>query len=151
MQDGMSTMGMMKKDSAGMPMSSQHEMLKKRMDMMLMLMQAMLDRQSAQDHTAEKYRPLAMEGMMDNNAHAHGRRPFWKSRSAIGLLVFGLIALFLMLSEHRAHFLGVLPYLLLFSCPLMHLFMHHGHAHGHQSHPEGPALRKSGDGHEQHR
>ncbi|KVA23186.1 DUF2933 domain-containing protein [Burkholderia ubonensis] len=47
-----------------------------------------------------------------------------------GLLAFGAIALFLLLSEHRAHFLGVLPYLLLLSCPLMHLFMHHGHGHG---------------------
>ena len=30
-------------------------------------------------------------------------------------------------TEHRAHVLGILPYLLLLACPLMHLFMHHGH------------------------
>jgi hypothetical protein len=58
--------------------------------------------------------------------------PFWQSRGAIVLLGFGAIAAFLMFSEHRAHFLGVLPYLLIFVCPLMHLFMHHGH--GHQRH-----------------
>jgi hypothetical protein len=58
-------------------------------------------------------------------------RPFWKSRSAIAMLVFAAVAVFLLFSEHRAHFLGVLPYLLLLSCPLMHLFMHHGHGHGH--------------------
>lgn len=62
-----------------------------------------------------------------------GSRPFWKSRPAIVLLGFGSIAVFLLLSEHRAHFLGVLPYLLLLSCPLMHVFMHRGH-HGHHGH-----------------
>ena len=46
---------------------------------------------------------------------SHGGRPFWKSRSAIALVVFAAIALFLLLTEHRAHFLGVLPYLLLLS------------------------------------
>ncbi|PAJ86536.1 DUF2933 domain-containing protein [Burkholderia ubonensis] len=88
---------------------------------------------------------------MDDNPHA--ARPFWKSRSAIALLAFGAISLFLLLSEHRAHFLGVLPYLLLLSCPLMHLFMHHGHGHGH-GHGEsgtGESHSDSGDGHEQHR
>ncbi|RZF27966.1 DUF2933 domain-containing protein [Paraburkholderia sp. UYCP14C] len=82
-----------------------------------------------------------------NEVH-HGTRPFWKSRSAIALLGFAAIALFLLFSEHRAHFLGVLPYLLLLSCPLMHLFMHHGHGHRHNG-----ALRKeppsdSGDSHD---
>jgi hypothetical protein len=48
--------------------------------------------------------------------------------------VFGgfiAVAAFFLLTEHRAHVLGVLPYLLLAACPLMHLFMHHGHG-GHQ-------------------
>ena len=88
---------------------------------------------------------------MDDNSH--GARPFWKSRSAIALVAFAAIALFLLLSEHRAHFLGVVPYLLLLSCPLMHLFMHHGHGHGHahdrtQSTDGRP---QSGDGHDHHR
>lgn len=39
---------------------------------------------------------------------------------------FLAIAGFLLFTEHRAHVLGVLPYLLLLACPLMHLF-HHGH------------------------
>lgn len=45
-------------------------------------------------------------------------------------LVFGgflLIAGFLLFTEHRAHVLGVLIWLPLLACPLMHLFMHHGH------------------------
>ena len=48
---------------------------------------------------------------------------------------FLLIAGFLLLTEHRAHLLGILPYLFLLACPLMHLFMHHGYGgHGHHAH-----------------
>ena len=66
-----------------------------------------------------------------------GPASFWRSRYAVGLLFFGAVATYFLLSEHRAHFLGALPFLLLLSCPLMHVFMHHdhrghggGHAHG---------------------
>ncbi len=42
--------------------------------------------------------------------------------------------LFWVLREHWNHargFLGYLPYLLFLACPVMHLFMHHGHrGHG---------------------
>jgi len=39
------------------------------------------------------------------------------------------IAAFFLLTEHLAHALGFLPFLLLALCPLMHLFgHHHGHA-----------------------
>ena len=68
--------------------------------------------------------------------------PFWRSRYAIGLLVMGAIATYFLLSEHRAHFLGALPLLLLLSCPLMHVFMHHGHGDhggGHAHHHGGEA------------
>ena len=55
---------------------------------------------------------------------------------------FLAIAGFLLFTEHRAHVLGVLPYLFLLACPLMHLFMHHGHGDDsqhshHHSSPEG--------------
>lgn len=53
-----------------------------------------------------------------------------KHRIAWGWWFFAVVALFYLLSEHRAHLFGILPYLLLLACPLMHLFMHHGH-HGH--------------------
>ncbi len=49
----------------------------------------------------------------------------------MGLLVFGAIAAYFLLSEHRAHFLGALPFLLLWACPPMHVFMHGGHGGGH--------------------
>ena len=52
---------------------------------------------------------------------------FWRSK--IGLVCAGFLAVagFFLITEHTAHVLGVLPWLLLAACPLMHLFMHHGH------------------------
>lgn len=54
------------------------------------------------------------------------------------LVAFLAIAAFFLITEHRAHLLGALPFLLLLACPLMHLFMHHGHdAHaGHNENTE---------------
>ncbi|WP_027211331.1 DUF2933 domain-containing protein [Burkholderia sp. WSM2232] len=89
------------------------------------------------------------------NDMPQGSRPFWKSRSAIVLAASGSIAVFLLFSEHRAHFLGVLPYLLLLSCPLMHVFMHRRHHshHGHGSHVQAQRAgrKESGDSHERDR
>ena len=48
------------------------------------------------------------------------------------LIGFLAVTLFFLLTEHRAHLFGVLPYLLLLACPLMHLFHGHGH-HGHSA------------------
>jgi hypothetical protein len=42
------------------------------------------------------------------------------------IVSFGVIALFFLLREHWGHVLGLLPYLVLLACPLMHLFHHHG-------------------------
>lgn len=64
---------------------------------------------------------------------------FWGSRYAIGLIVIGAVAGYFLLTEHRAHFFGALPYLLLLACPLMHVFMHHGHGgHGPHHGDNGP-------------
>lgn len=52
---------------------------------------------------------------------------FWGSRYSAGLLVMGVVAGYFLLTEHLAHVLQALPYLLLLACPLMHVFMHHGH------------------------
>ena len=70
----------------------------------------------------------------------HSAPPFWRSRYAIGLLVLGAVAAYFLLTEHRAHFFGALPFLLLLACPLMHMFMHGGHGGhggGHGDHMEG--------------
>ena len=56
--------------------------------------------------------------------------PFWRTKGGVvlcGLLVAG----FYLLTEHTAHLFGALPILFLLSCPLMHLFMHHGHSGEH--------------------
>jgi DUF2933 family protein len=52
---------------------------------------------------------------------------------------FCVIAALFLIYEHTMHVLGVLPYLLLLACPLMHMFMHHGHGHGGHGHDGGVA------------
>jgi len=43
------------------------------------------------------------------------------------LIGFLAVAGFFLVTEHTAHVFGVLPLILLLACPLMHLFLHHGH------------------------
>lgn len=57
-------------------------------------------------------------------------RSWIRSRSGVVLLAFLGIVGFFLVTEHTAHVFGVLPYLLLLACPLMHFF-HRGHKHGH--------------------
>jgi hypothetical protein len=59
--------------------------------------------------------------------------PWW--RAPIGLVACGflIVAGFFLLTEHTAHVFGVLPWLLILACPLMH--MHHGHRGGHGQAP----------------
>lgn len=55
---------------------------------------------------------------------------WWRLPFRATLIGFLAIAGFFLVTEHAAHLLGALPYLLLLACPLMH-FMHHGHgSHG---------------------
>jgi hypothetical protein len=54
--------------------------------------------------------------------------------------VFAGIITFFLFTEHRAHLFRFLPYLLLFLCPLLHLFhhrMHGGNPSGHAGHHGG--------------
>jgi hypothetical protein len=39
-------------------------------------------------------------------------------------VAFALMAGVLLWEEHRAHLLGILPYLFLLACPLVHMLMH---------------------------
>ncbi|CUQ67918.1 conserved protein of unknown function [Candidatus Nitrospira inopinata] len=50
------------------------------------------------------------------------------------LVLYAFLAVlgFFLLTEHRAHVFGILPYLLLFACPLFHLLLHRRHR-GHDS------------------
>ena len=49
---------------------------------------------------------------------------------------FLAIAAFFLVSEHRAHFFGVLPWLFLLACPFLHFFMHGRHGSGHGGHAD---------------
>ena len=74
---------------------------------------------------------------MHDHSHSEVEKPqggFPMSRAALVFLGFAIIAGVLLFTEHRAHVLGVLIWLPLLACPLMHVFMHHGHGgHGQQS------------------
>lgn len=77
---------------------------------------------------------------MDEHSHHEnggggkaGRWVFWG---------FVLVAGFFLFTEHRAHLFGILPYLLLLACPLMHLFHGHG-GHGHGNHSEDQRDRQA--------
>ena len=84
----------------------------------------------------------ALPAIPPSTSQAESPEPasFWRSHYALGYLVLGALATYLYFSEHRAHFLGALPFLLLLSCPLMHLFMRgrHGGDSGHGSHGASP-------------
>lgn len=67
---------------------------------------------------------------------------FWGSRYSVGLVVMGGVAGYFLLTEHLAHVVQALPYLLLLACPLMHVFMHHGHG-GHQHRGKPAATAKT--------
>ena len=76
-----------------------------------------------------------------NHDHGEPEVPpsFWSSRYAVGLIVMGVVAGYFLLTEHLAHVVGALPFLLLLACALMHVFMHHGHGgHGHHHNDNGP-------------
>jgi hypothetical protein len=64
----------------------------------------------------------------DGETHQTG---FLASRAGLGFIGFAIVASALLFTEHRAHVLGLLIWLPLLACPLMHLFMHHGHG-GHR-------------------
>ena len=59
--------------------------------------------------------------MIEHRSHTNARR---LSKTNVILLIFIVIAAFFLWTEHRAHLLGALPYLLLLGCVFMHFFMH---------------------------
>jgi hypothetical protein len=73
-----------------------------------------------------------VQGMNGHETHVEGGHGISARWLRWGLGVFLAIALFFLWTEHRAHLLGVLPWLLLLACPLMHMLMHRrraGHRH----------------------
>lgn len=62
------------------------------------------------------------------------------SRRTIMLWVLvGMIGAALVFTGHGPHVIGYLPFLFLFACPLMHMFMHKGHHHGSDSSAHQPS------------
>ncbi len=60
--------------------------------------------------------------------------PWWRPPANWALVGFLVIAGFFLFTEHRAHLLGALPFVLVALCPLLHFFGHRGH--GKQGPPE---------------
>ena len=76
--------------------------------------------------------------------------PKSNSRSWWAFAGFAAIAVFFLITEHRAHLFGALPFLFLLACPLLHMFGHGGHgAHGGHAHNADrvPQRRLGGHGH----
>jgi uncharacterized membrane protein YhhN len=78
---------------------------------------------------------MTTDRLLDQNASSEpprSARAFW-----IAAAMTVLIGAFYLLREHWGHVAGYWPYLLLFACPIMHLFhshggrSHSGHGHGH--------------------
>jgi hypothetical protein len=62
------------------------------------------------------------------------------TRGKIGWGIFAVVAATYVVTQHLEHLPTALPYLFLLACPLMHIFMHHGHGHGgHQHGAPGPS------------
>ncbi|MGL6427582.1 MULTISPECIES: DUF2933 domain-containing protein [Aeromonas] len=75
-----------------------------------------------------------------NSHHEHNQSDepgFWRSRTGVAFIIIGSVAGYFLVTEHWAHFMGALPYLLLLACPLMHVFMHGGHGGHGDNHENG--------------
>jgi hypothetical protein len=75
----------------------------------------------------------------DHSEHQdHRQSSFLSSPAGLVFIAFAIIAGALLFTEHRAHVLGLLIWLPLLICPLMHIFMHgrHGGHGGHGSHDQ---------------
>jgi hypothetical protein len=80
------------------------------------------------------------------NKHRHNEaKSFWSTSSGIACLILIASAAYFILTEHRAHFLEWLPYILLLLCPAMHFFMHGGHGMHHNNRGHGENKRGDGD------
>ena len=75
-------------------------------------------------------------------------KTFWTSKTGMALIGALLVGGVYVAAEHSAHLWAFLPYAFILACPLMHLFMHHGHgAHeGNENQPgqsSAPTMAKA--------
>jgi hypothetical protein len=59
---------------------------------------------------------------------------WWRNRSNLALVAFLGIGGYFLWTEHQAHVIAALPWVLIGGCLVMHLFMHGGHGHGGSGH-----------------
>jgi peptidoglycan/LPS O-acetylase OafA/YrhL len=74
--------------------------------------------------------PVPMQNHLGSRERAERGWPV-KVRAAVVVVGFLGISGALLSTEHRAHVLGLLVWLPLLACPLMHFFMHGSHGHHH--------------------
>lgn len=70
----------------------------------------------------------------DNMSNSVTNKSFF-SRNWPTILILGVVGFYLV-TEHTAHLLGILPWLILLACPFIHIFMHRGHGHGGHDHSQ---------------
>jgi len=61
---------------------------------------------------------------------------WWRNRSNLALVAFLGIGGYFLWTEHQAHVIATLPWVLIIGCVVMHLFMHGGHGHGGSGHDD---------------
>lgn len=73
-----------------------------------------------------------------------------RSRTWWAFAGFIAIASFFLLTEHRAHLFGILPFLFLLACPFLHMFGHGGHGgHAQEIDAQQPGQTSRGGGDQQ--
>ena len=58
------------------------------------------------------------------------KTPWWRSRTKLPFIGFLAIAGYFIWTEHQAHIMPYLIWILLIACLLLHGYMHGGHGHG---------------------
>ena len=57
-----------------------------------------------------------------------------RNRSNLALVAFLGVGGYFLWTEHQAHVIAALPWVLILGCLVMHLFIHGGHGHGGSGH-----------------
>jgi hypothetical protein len=79
------------------------------------------------------------------------RNDKWPAVRKYVFIGFALIAAYFLLTEHRAHVVQYLPFLLLLACPLLHFFHGHGgHQHGSGESQQDPGRHQDSSPHHRH-
>ena len=63
--------------------------------------------------------------------------PWWRKTPNQVLVLFLVIGGYFLWTEHQAHVIAALPWVLVLGCVVMHLFMHRGHGAGHGNKDSG--------------